>query len=366
MEYALTGRVVLENRTIEEGVVIVRNGQIVYAGEKKDMPERVIHKPGKWIIPGFVDIHNHLWENAPTDMVKVKEIADAHLKQGTTSVLFTLYRDIPYEKLLEIFDGVKSIKSKWSQFEGIHMEGPYLNPKYGVQTEKDNSCIPNAKEYRTLIDKELVRQWTFAPEIPGTDVFLKDIVKAGIVPAIGHSEAEAECVFKTVKNGVGIVTHMFDAIGNAGADKGVRRFDTALAAMLCDSLYYEIICDKEEAHVQHDLIRLLIKCVGIDKVVGITDCSNFPQANHDARIVNGELNGSSMTMRRVAQNLRSMGIGMEEICKITSTNPAKAIRADREIGSIKAGKRANLIITDLGFKEMEVYLDGEIVATNNK
>ncbi len=360
MNFALLGNVVLEHGIVEDGAVVVRNGKIEYAGKREDavLPGTVIECGDKLIGPGFVDIHNHLLDMEPDKIEKIRKAADFHLQNGTTALLFTLYRDIPHAKLLEIFQKVKLEMPTWPQLLGIHMEGPYLNPEYGAVGTGMTSHIPDPEEYRQLIASGLVRQWTFAPENENTDIFLEDILKAGIVPAIGHSEADAERVFEVCEKGVKIVTHMFDALGNGGVANNVHKTDTASAVMLMDNLYYEIICDGEQAHVPYPMIRLLLKTVGEGRLVAITDSICLPEGNRDAVYVGGELSGSCMTMRRAAQNLQKVGLGIVDVFRAVASNPARAIGAENEVGSIRAGKRANLIVTDSGFSEITVYLDG--------
>lgn len=363
MKFALLGNVVLEHGIVEDGAVVVRDGLIEYAGEKRQcvLPDTVHDVGDAFIAPGFVDIHNHLLDRDAENMEKILEAADYHLNDGTTSLLFSLYRDIPVDTMLHIMANTKKEMPDHPQILGFHLEGPYLNPKHGATGMCMLSTTPNPEEYRKLIDTGLVRQWTFAPENEGIDQFLNEIVSAGIVPAVGHTQASAARFYEVVDKGVKIVTHMFDALGADETEKkkNVELFDITHAAMLSDDVYYEVICDGEEAHVAYPLIHLLVKASGIDKLVAITDSIALPVDEKDAVYIDGELNGSCMTMRRAAKNLLKAGFGVLDIFRATTANPARAIGAEREVGCLQKDCRGNIQVTDAEFNLTELYLDGK-------
>ena len=116
--------------------------------------------------------------------------------------------------------------------------------------------------------------------------------------------------------------------------------------MLFDNFYYEVICDSMWIHVRKEMLKLLIKTVGIDKVVAITDCfSGGEDDGLDVNIADGELCGSKLTMDKVANNLFNAGYTMPQIAKMTSINPAKAIKLENK-GEIAIGYSADLIEVD--------------------
>ena len=216
-------------------------------------------------------------------------------------------------------DAIKKIKAAMKatpNIAGIHMEGPYINPRYGAK--KVEQVTVNRSEYLEIAKSGVIKQWTFAPEVEGTSWFLNDISEFGIVPAIGNSNA---------------------------SDNG---------ALLCDNFFYEIICDDMGVHVRPVMMRLAVKTVGLDKIVGITDACTGSEDESDVNILDGVLMGSKLTMQRVARNFLCLGYSIPEVMRITSYNPACAILADKTIGSIEIGKKADLIAFDDGFENISL------------
>lgn len=345
---AYLGKVVLKDKIISDGAVVLCGDTIAEVGYRADvqLPEHVTDTNGRLIAPGFVDIHCHaggqFWAHENPGAV-----AEYHLKHGTTGFLGTLYRDLGHEGTLDALEKISATMKTCRNLLGVHMEGPYLNPEYGAGARKGVYVAANKAEYTEYIKSGIIRQWTFAPEIEGTDEFLEDIKAAGIAPAIGHTEALPERVYEVCSKGVKIITHLTNATGSAVLPKrGIKVMTFDHAALLCDNVYYELICDEKGIHVPHDLIRLIIKTVGVDKIVGITDACTGSEDDSDVNFFNGTLMGSKLTMDKVARNFLSLGLNLCDVFKITSFNPACAIGMDGVMGSIEVGKKANLILTD--------------------
>ncbi|MDR0405558.1 MAG: amidohydrolase family protein [Clostridiales bacterium] len=362
-EYALLGRVVLRDRIIEDGAVVIQGDTILSVGGRRELslPEAVTDTKGKLIAPGFVDIHCHAggeywaYEN-PSKM------AAYHLRCGTTGLLCTLYRDLGHQQTLQAIEKIQTAMVNQRNILGVHMEGPYLNPKYGAGA--GIARVPNRAEYTEYIKSGIIRQWTFAPELDGTDAFLADIKTAGIVPAIGHSEASPERVYAVCDRGVKIVTHLANATGSSIVPtrySGTIETSFDHAALLRDDLFYEVICDERGVHVRRDLIKLIIKTAGVDRIVGITDACTGSADGNDVNFLNGEIMGSKLTMQKVARNFLKLGLGICDIFKITSFNPACAIGVDGLTGSLDNGKLANLIVTDDRFHAVHVIPSRELI-----
>ena len=356
-EFAVLGRVVLKDEIIEDGAVVVADGRIKYAGRRDGcrLPANVRDTKGKIIGPGFVDIHCHGGDEAAHE--SPERMAEYHLEHGTTGLLCSLYRSLGHTKTMEAINKIKESMNTCKNILGVHMEGPYLNPKYGAGYREAKLVKPVKEEYDEIIESGIVKQWTFAPEIEGTDKFLEDITAAGIVPAIGHSEASPERVREVCEKGVRIITHIFDATGYSISPtryEGTKEVSFDQSAMLCDNVYYEVICDKNGIHVRHDMIRLLIKTVGIDKVVAITDCMKASKDDSDVNFDKGDLAGSKLTMLKVVRNFLRLGISIPDVFKVASYNPSCAIGVDNIMGSLEPGKLANIVIVDDDFGDVHL------------
>lgn len=362
-EYAVLGRVVLKDEVVDDGAVVVAGNRIKYAGRRDgvQLPANVYDTKGKIVGPGFVDIHCHggleLAHESPESMARF------HLKHGSTGLLCTLYRDLGHDRTVEAINKIKEGMKSCENILGVHMEGPYLNPRYGAGSREAYLVRPRKEEYMEIIKNGIVKQWTFSPEVDGTDEFLEDIKAAGIVPAIGHSEASPERVREVYRKGARIVTHIFCATGcsiSPSRYAGTLEVSFDQAAMLCDDMYYEVICDKNGIHVRHDMIRLLIKTVGIDKIVGVTDCmkaqddEDKDNDDEDINFENGEIAGSKLTMLKVARNFLNLGLSIPDVFKVASYNPSCAIGVDDIMGSLEPGKLAKIIIVDDDFRGVHV------------
>lgn len=348
------GKIVAKDRVFD-GYLTIENGNITYVGEK--IPQgQIIDCGDKYITPGLIDIHCH----ASLKYSAVEnpfEVADFHLSHGVTSMLLSIYKDVLHQKILECLEKVKECIKTKRNIVGAHLEGPYINGNLGYSAGKRESIVPDKEVYSQYIETGVVKQWTFAPELNGVIPVIKEVSVMGIVPALGHSEATYSQVKSAYDNGAKIVTHIFDATGltDNAEFAGTKDLSFDNAVMLMDDMYYEVICDGEWVHVRKEMLDLLIKTVGIDRVVAITDL-DICDADDDGRdiaVANGQLLGTKLTLDKVVRNLFVAGYKVSDIFKMVALNPAKAINLfDR--GELAVGKRADLCLFDEKMKFIKV------------
>lgn len=340
------GKIVLKDNVIL-GYVSVDNGLISYVGERRPSGE-IIDLRNNYIAPGLIDIHCHSSINNSAT-VNPKEVSEYHFSHGVTTMLLSFYKDVAHEKLISCLKEVKELMATQSNVHGAHLEGPYINADLGYDDGRKNQKKPIAKEYEEYIKFGVVKQWTFAPELDGVLPVIKIVKDLGIIPSIGHSEATYSQVKEAYENGARIVTHIFDATGtpkNTSFD-GTQEMNFSESCMLMDDMFYEVICDSEWVHVRKEKLDLLIKTVGVDRVVAITDmdCAGAENDGRDIAVVDGQLFGTKLTLDKVTKNLYSAGYSVPDVFKMVSNNPAKALGAN-DRGEIAVGKRADLIVLD--------------------
>lgn len=345
--YTLVGELVLPDRIVPDGALVVRDGVIAFAGRAKDAPDLTDAEHADGLIaPGFVDIHCHAGGEYYSHVDPVGA-AKHHLAHGTTGMCLTMYRDVPYDVMLDVCRRMKDVMAVQTNILGVHLEGPYLSPKYGSGV---GTAVPIVREeYEALADTGVIRQWTCAPELDGTEQFIRDITQRGITAAIGHSEADGEDVRRAGEAGATLVTHLFDATGkkhDPPVFAGTIETSFNVAALIRDNFMYEIICDRNGVHVRPELVHLAIKTVGIDRIVAITDCCAGVDDGMDINIEGTDLKGSKMTMDKAAQNFYALGLSIPEVFRVCSLNGAKALHMDSRIGSLEAGKAADVLILD--------------------
>ncbi len=364
---------------IVRGYVLYRDGRILETGPGapgsfSELVE-VFNAGGLYVGPGFVNIHCHAAGNQAGSENPVA-FAAHHLKSGTTSLVCSIYQSEGYEKTLA---GIKRLR-RWIEsgipgnLIGIHLEGPYLNPKYGVNPKTARSVQP--EEYEKFIDAAggWIRHWTYAPEVPGTEVFADALTRHGIVPAIGHTEASPEQIFEACDRGARIFTHLFNA---AGSSVDPTRFAGTVevradeAAMLRDEIYCEVIPDARGVHVRPLKIRLIAKTIGISRLLAVTDTfvgqdekPAYPpddiRSAGDCNFIDGALAGNSMTMLMAFRNIKNhAGLTVPEAFRVCSKNPADAIGIGDRTGSIEPGKRADFVFLNDNLDLKRVVLGGE-------
>jgi len=373
-------KVVLEHGILFDGVILIDNGRIAEVGDARDIPVphdcETVDAGGCYVGPGFVDIHCHgggdsMFHTDPTG-------AAAHfLAHGETTVLATLYYDFDLPDLIDSIGRIEAAMGVGAgrAIGGIYMEGPYMNPKYGASPEKNKWRGEIAAErYAPLADRlgDLVKVWAVAPEREGLEPFMAYAKKTNpeVVFAVGHSEASPKQVARLKKYGIRLQTHSMNATGRVPLWLGTRACGPDEACMLDPEMYAELISDSLAVHVNPELQRLVLKNKGVDRVILISDSfvsheapppdlAHVTDLSFDAQ---SNLSGSRLTMDMACRNImRHTTCGICEAFLLGARNPARAVGMDDEIGTIEAGKRANLVFVDDIFNVKKVMLDGEIV-----
>lgn len=371
-------RVILENGVADGQIILVEGERIAAMGRAEDIAvpkdAEVIDAEGLYVGPGFVDVHVHggggcMFHADP------EGAAEHFLQSGETTVLPTLYYDLEKQEFLEAIDRVKRAMETSRNIGGFYMEGPYMNPRYGASPEK-NKWKGEIKEedYKDLVDRggDAVTVWAVAPEREGLEPFMAYAkqVKDGVIFAVGHSEATPAQIGALKKYGIKIQTHCMNATGRINDKGGVRGVGPDEACLLDDDMYAEIICDSLAIHVKPDMIKLIIKVKGIDKVMLISDSfvSNEPNPPEYAHVTdlsfdaNGGLCGSKLTLDAAARNfMKHTGRPIQDAFLVTSTNPARAVGMYGDRGSVAVGKYADLVFADGDINIKKVMLKGKMV-----
>ncbi|MBQ3146845.1 MAG: amidohydrolase family protein [Oscillospiraceae bacterium] len=373
-------KVVLENGIFWDGIVLVEEDRIVSVGKRGEVeiPEGAqrIDAESAYVGPGFVDIHVHgggghmFWQEP--------EQAAAHfLRRGTTSIFPTLYHSLDKQTYLESIERVKATMGPDSPIRGFYMEGPYMNPDFGASKKYNKwlgEILPEA--YKEVVDEagSLVKVWVVAPEREGIEGFVQyaKSVNPDVIFSVGHSRATPEQIRKLKKYGLNHLTHCMDATGRVSAWAGTRGAGPDEACFLDPDMYAELICDSGAVHVNPELQRLILRNKGIDKVVLISDCSGRKEGENPApeglRHMTdlsfddqGNLGGSRLSMDMACRNIMThTNCGIAQAFLMASRNPARSIGMDDEIGTIEAGKRADLVFVDDMFHVQKVMLSGKL------
>jgi len=373
--------VVLENGILWDGAILTEGDRIVSVGREEEIEApagaEAIDANGAYAGPGFVDIHVHGGGGYSFD-AHPYEAAEHFLKHGETTIVCTLYYDLKPDGYIAAMERIRDAKARGGAgdaLEGIYMEGPYMNPKYGADAHNDfwNGEILEC-DYAGVVDcaGELVKVWAVAPERDGIERFMEFAKKANpsVVFAFGHCEADERQIRRVKKYGIKLQTHCMNATGRVSDMIGVRGNGPDEVCMMDPDIYAELICDSCAVHVKAENQRFLVKTKGVDKIVLITDSTHtlVPSPEKYAHIKdlnyeeNGGLSGSRLTLNLACKNIMThTNCGIVQAFLMASRNPARAIGMDYEIGTVEEGKRANLVFVDDKFDVKRVMLNGEFV-----
>ncbi len=388
MKAIINTKLILEDGIIFNGALTYENGIIIQADDADNVfipnGTEIIDAKGLYTAPGLVDIHNHGTENHLFCDEPLK-CAEHFLKHGQTTVLPTFYCNLSMQQILEGARRVKEVSENGAGriLNGLYMEGPYMsgngsNQKYILWQDKIAK-----EEYEPLVQalKGFARIWAIDPARENIEDFMKYLKgqDPNVIFALGHSRATSEQCKKIAKYGVKVQTHHGDSGSCKGRAQGTPGAGCDEYTLYTPDMYAELICDENGIHVVPDLIKLVIRTKGIEKICLITDsmASNKrflncqkdgifygPDLNYDYR---GWLAGSRMTLENACKNvMKHTGYGLCHAIRMASLNPAKLLGLDNEIGSIEPGKKANLILIDDTVCVKTVIFEGKLAVHNGE
>ena len=375
MQYAFTNGVIYTGYEILYGhAVIVENDLIKAVVPEEELPHGIqqVNLNGNNLTAGFIDLQLNgcggVMFNEQTTVETLEIMQATNLKSGTTSYLPTFITS-PDEGMKSAVKVMRDYLAKYrNQALGLHLEGPYLSKeKKGVHREEYiREITPEMKTF--LCDNaDVITKITLAAENPTTQ-YIADFVEKGIIVSLGHSNATYEVANQAIAKGIGFATHLHNAMSpiSSGRAMGV------VGAVLDSDLYAGIIVDG--LHVEFGNVRIAKKVKG-DKLCIVTDATAAAGSDIESFIfvgktvyvrdgkcddANGTLGGASVTMIESVQNaVKEVGISLDETLRMCNLYPARAIGVDDHLGSIEAGKIANLTVFTHDFKVIGTAVNGE-------
>ncbi len=364
--------VVMPTGTVKDGSLIVDGTRIA-----RTAPEnaQVVDVTGHWLVPGFVDIHNHGGGGASFTSGTANDVVTGirtHRLHGTTTlVASTVTGDMD---LLVRQAGLLSELAEQGDIAGIHFEGPFISPcRKGAHSEallRD----PDPAEVRKLIDaaRGKAKMVTLATELPGGIDSVRLLTEHGVIAAIGHTDATYEQTVEAIEAGATVATHLFNAMPTLG-----HRAPGPIAALLEDDrVTIELINDG--THLHPASLQLAFHHAGADRVAFITDAmdaAGFGDGRYllgplevevsdgVARLVEGgSIAGSTLTLDRAFKRAVTLDrLPVEATVTALSANPAKLLGMYDEVGSLEPGKYADLVLLDTDFNLKGVMHRGEWV-----
>ncbi len=369
----LAARVVTPGEVLEKAWLQVTGDRISrLGGMTQGMPadgQRPVDLGDVTVVPGFVDIHTHGGGGATystTDPDEARRAADFHARRGTTMTMASLVT-APLDVLVEQTACLAELVSD-GVLGGVHLEGPFLSAARCGAHEPSLLRDPVEGDVAKVLSGA-VRMVTIAPELPGGLDAIRRVVDAGIVAALGHTDATYEQMVAGADAGATVATHLFN---------GMRPFHhrdpgPAGAALNDERLLLEVINDG--FHLDPQVVRVALKAAGTDRIALITDAmvatglsdGRYKLGNLDVDVQNGEarlatgsrsIAGSTLTMDVAFANAVKAGIPLEDAAVMASTTPARAFGWD-DVGAIEIGRRADLVVLDADLNLQKVMRAGE-------
>ena len=358
----------VEGKGIVKTSLLIEENKISNIDENINVENMLELPEDLFVIPGFVDKHIHGANNSDFMYPKkedIRNIATVLVREGTTSCLATTMT----QGFNEIKASLKNIgeyieqKNNGVEILGIHLEGPFVSPKFAGAQPEEYIIKCNIRKFDELNRASFnnIKQVSYAIEENG-ELFTQHLVENGVVASIGHSNASYQEMILAADLGANSVTHTYNA------QRGIHHRDIGVAgtALLDDRYSCELICDL--IHISEGAIRLLYKNKGLKNICLITDsieAKYMPDGkyklggqdvfvkNNAARLEGGTLAGSTLKMNEAVRNFRNvLNLSFTEAIDCATINPAKILKVDDRKGSIKVGKDADLIVVD---KDYNVY-----------
>ncbi|GKV56835.1 N-acetylglucosamine-6-phosphate deacetylase [Sporosarcina sp. NCCP-2222] len=342
----------------------------------------ILNGQGLLALPGFIDIHIHGAVGSDfMDGTKqaYANIANALPREGTTAFLATTMTQSP-EAIRTAVDCGKHFMEEQhpegAEMLGFHLEGPFIN--------KEQAGAQPAGYIRPP-SMEMMEQWfghdlgglsvvTLAPELDEDFQVTRQLALRNVLVSAGHTNADFITIKEAASHGLSHLTHF----GNAMKGLHHREIGTVGAGMLIDDIFCELIADG--VHLSEDMIRLMIKTIGPERMILITD-SMMAKGMKDgvytlggqevtvqgsrATLKDGTLAGSVLKMNDALKRLHATGtVTMEELVALSSANAAKQLGVYDRKGSLTAGKDADIVLLDEQFNVVATFCRGRMVYIN--
>ena len=376
MKCIINGKIIFPDR-VEEGKVLVFGTKIEKIIDKADFNsadyDEVIDADGKFVSPGLIDMHIHGYLGADAsdgDEAGIRKMAAGIIKNGVTAWCPTT-RTVSTKEGETAFDTVRAVKNDPNYYGarilGVNSEGPFINAKKKGAQAEEHILRPDADFI--IANADIVKLFTVAPEVDGAKECIEKVTNnTDVLVSMGHTDATYEEAMAGIDAGVRHTTHLFNAMTALS-----HRSPGVSGAALSDSrVSAELIADT--FHVNKGLFNMVAKAKG-DKLCLITDCIRAGgmedgdytlggQPVHKEGIKclmdDGTIAGSVLELNAAVRNLfENSDLEIYEAVNCASLNVAKALGEDKEIGSLEAGKRADIIIVDEKFNVEKVILGGE-------
>ncbi|HEY5560446.1 MAG TPA: N-acetylglucosamine-6-phosphate deacetylase [Clostridiaceae bacterium] len=364
---------------VECGSLLIKNNIIEKINPKMYEDEIIIDGGGRFLSPGFIDIHTHgaagydVMEGSYQSLNSVSLTLASH---GITSFLPTLVPStIPL--IVKALEGIKKAMGKTlgANILGANFESPFVNIAMAGALDINYLLPPTIDNIKNIIDDyaSIITSMTIAPELEGAMELIAYLTKIGIKASLGHTNANYNEAILGIEKGISHSTHLYNAM------KGLHHREPGTVGAIFDThISCELICDG--IHVSYPSIRIALKQKTTDEIILISDsmmatCMGEGEyslgglkvyvKNGSARLENGTLAGSLLTLDKSISNLLlNTSLKLPELIKMATYNPAIFCGVANKKGLIKEGYDGDLILFDEAINIHKVIIGGNIIENN--
>ena len=367
-------RVITPLEEISGAVILIEDGRITQVGRREELqlPAGVkeIDARGRTIVPGFVDVHIHgagghdVMEGTPSAL---ETVARTVARFGTTTLVATTVT-APTDQTCRSLEGIANYirsplnslnggaqTSPRAEIAGIHFEGPFISHARRGVHPPDSIANPSIPVLNRFLEAAggYARILTLAPELAGALEMVERARAAGVIVALGHTDATYDLACAAIDRGANHAVHVFNAMRPFS-----HRETGILGAVLTDPrVTTEVIADG--VHVDDAAIRLLLAAKGIERVVLVSDgisATGMPDGTYRlgtfdvvvsggvCRNIEGRLAGSTLTLDRAIRHVVSLGVSLAEAVRMATEVPAMRLGVAGKKGVIAPGADADLVI----------------------
>ncbi len=377
---------VLPDRIVPRGSLRIRNGTISAVSEQEIQPlmeEAVYDVQGRFLAPGFIDVHIHgalRRDTMEADPDAFRTICRHHAAGGTTALALTTVTTTS-EKIIHALHAVQKFRKEepvGARVLGVHIEGPYFSPEKPGAHRRELIRHPHPAEYeRWLSFGDCITQMTLAPELPGAMKLIETLVEAGIRVSGGHSDAWDEEAADAFAHGMRQVTHTFNCMSSARRRGPYRVAGLLEFAMSEPEILCELIADG--CHVSPTLMRMLFQAKGPDGIALVTDAGGGAGLAEGETFTLGQIEGvvkggvaltadghalcssTSQMIDLVRNMVRIVGATLVEAVRMATVNPARALRLSGRKGALLEGADADLVIISEDLEVCATFVAGKEV-----
>lgn len=372
---------IVVDKSLFDGWVYLEGDKIVQVSASDLHAETVLDCTGRYVSAGWIDLHTHGGGGhafLDSDADEVAAGCRFHLAHGTTTILPTVSAS-PFAAMRRAVESISQAKHSGragARIAGAHLEGPYLSAAQCGAQCPDFITPPCRADYEALIADfgADIARWTYAPEQDADGAFCRYLTAHGILASAGHTNAVYRDMAVAIDAGCSLVTHLYSCTSTVTRDHGFRSLGVIESAFLRDELYVELIADGK--HLPPELIRMIVKIKGIDRVALITDSLAIAGTDTREGIMGGTpylvedgvcklrdrsaFAGSIATADVLLRTLvRDCGVSIPEAVHMLTAVPAGIMNLAR--GRLAPGLDADVVVFDDDMHVSDVFVVGEKV-----